>query len=121
MDALRDAGVSIEVDDFGSGRASIVALQRIAPERMKVDGRLISPILSSKESRGLVSSIVNIGHTLGIGVTAEGVETERHAEILRNIGCDRLQGFYISKPVPFSQIENKFCLGSPDRPKSTIG
>ena len=109
LDALRDAGVSVEVDDFGSGRASIVALQRIAPDRMKIDGRLISPIVESAESRGLVGSIVNIGHTLGIGVTAEGVETAEHAEVLRDIGCDRLQGYFISRPVAFSEIEAKYC------------
>ncbi len=121
LDALRDAGVSIEVDDFGSGRASIVALQQIAPERMKIDGRLISPILASAASRGLVSSIVNIGHTLGIGVTAEGVETEKHAEILRDVGCDRLQGFFFSKPVPFSDIEATYCKPASVRPKSKRG
>ena len=104
LDALRDAGVTVEMDDFGSGRASVVALQQLAPDRMKIDRRLVAPIVASEQSCALVRSIVDIGHALGIKVTAEGVETEQHVEVLREIGCDRLQGYHISKPISFDDV-----------------
>lgn len=106
LDALRDAGVGIEIDDFGSGRASIIALEQIAPDRLKIDRRLVMAVADSDRSRKLVKSIVDIGHALGIGVTAEGVETEAQAARLTELGCDRLQGFLYGKPMPFEQLRN---------------
>ena len=104
LDRLRELGISIEVDDFGSGRASVVALQKIAPERLKIDGRLILPVVESQNSARLVQSIIEIGNALEIGVIAEGVATAEHAQILTELGADRLQGFYFSKPLPISRL-----------------
>ncbi|MGC3938943.1 sensor domain-containing protein [Roseobacter sp. EG26] len=99
LDQLREMGISLEVDDFGSGRASVVALQRIAPDQLKIDQRLVSPIEEGNNAARLVQSIIEIGHALDIGVTAEGVETEDQARILANLGAERLQGYYFSKPL----------------------
>ena len=99
LDQLRDMGISLEVDDFGSGRASIVALQRIAPDQLKIDRRLITPISEGNNAARLVQSIIEIGHALKIGVTAEGVETREQAEILGALGAERLQGYYFAKPL----------------------
>ena len=96
---LRELGIQFEVDDFGSGRASIVALRRIAPDRLKIDRRLIQPITTSQRARKLVQSIVDIGRSLDIGITAEGVDTAGHASILKAFGCDRLQGDHYSEPL----------------------
>ncbi|MEW9919654.1 EAL domain-containing protein [Marimonas sp. MJW-29] len=111
LDRLRDLGISIEVDDFGSGRASIVALQRIAPDRLKIDGRLVMPIAESTSAARLVKSIIEIGNALSIPVVAEGVETAEHARILAELGADRLQGYHFSKPLSGSRLRD-YLFGS---------
>lgn len=99
VDLLRDHGFGIEIDDFGSGHASVVGLMQLAPDVMKIDQRLIVPVTRTERARQLVRSIVDIGHTFGIGVTAEGVETAAHAEILAALGCHTLQGFHFARPL----------------------
>ncbi len=98
LKALRDAGVGIVVDDFGSGAASLVALRRVAPDALKIDARLVEPIIQSSTARNLVQSIVDLGRALKIAVIAEGVETEEHAKALIELGCGSAQGFYFGKP-----------------------
>ncbi len=104
LDQLREMGISIEVDDFGSGRASVVALQRIGPDRLKIDRRLVAPITESESARRLVRSIVEIGNALEIGIVAEGVETASHVRILTELGVDRLQGFYFAPPLSIDAL-----------------
>ncbi|WP_177177909.1 putative bifunctional diguanylate cyclase/phosphodiesterase [Citreimonas salinaria] len=99
VDRLRDRGYRIEVDDFGSGHASVVGLMQLNPDAMKIDQRLIIPIISSARTRDLVRHIVGIGRSFGISVTAEGVETAEHAVILRELGCNTLQGFHYARPL----------------------
>ena len=108
LDALRDAGVGIEIDDFGSGRASIIALEQISPDRLKIDRRLVLAVAESERSQKLIRSIVDIGHALGIGVTAEGVESFEQAARLTELGCDRLQGFLYGRPMPFDEFRFVF-------------
>lgn len=103
VEELRGMGVCFEIDDFGSGRASIVSLTRIAPDRLKIDKRLVGPITHSESARQLTRSIVDIGRALDIRVTAEGVETAEHARILTGFGCDRLQGYHYARPMPFAE------------------
>ena len=125
LDALRDAGISIELDDFGSGHASIIGLDQIAPDRLKIDRRLITHICNSKRSATMVKSIIEMGHAMDIRVTAEGVETAEHAALLASMGCDRFQGYLFGKPstlskvlstwwpqLHFSQIENPVLYGT---------
>ena len=94
----------IEVDEFGSGRASVVALQRINPDRLKIDRRLVSLVAEGSGGLRLLRSIIEIGQALELGVTAEGVETHEQAEILTRLGCDRLQGYYFARPMAFSDL-----------------
>lgn len=108
IDTLRDMGFSFAVDDFGSGRASIIALKNLAPDRLKIDGRLIGPMTQSADAQKLVLSIIDIGQSLGVDVTAEGVETKEHAELLSGTHCDILQGFYFSQPLPFEGARKLF-------------
>jgi len=104
LELLRKFGIAIEVDDFGSGRASVVALQRINPDRLKIDRRLAALVGSGSGGLRLLRSIIEIGHALELGVTAEGVETREQADILAGLGCDRLQGFYFAKPMAFADL-----------------
>jgi len=101
---LRALGIGIEVDDFGSGRASVVALQRINPDRLKIDRRLVALVAGGSGGLRLLRSIIEIGQALDMGVTAEGVETREQADILANLGCDRLQGFHYSRPMAFEDL-----------------
>ncbi len=99
---LKSLGVQLEVDDFGSGSASIVGLRHVNPARVKIDHRLVDSVETSHSARKLVQSIIDIGRTLDLGITGEGVETQDQEHILRDIGCDRLQGFYLGKPRPLA-------------------
>ncbi len=93
---LKDMGFGIEIDDFGTGHASIVSLLTIRPDRLKIDQQLIKPIVGSPSWRALVSSIIEIGRSMDVEVIAEGVETLEHARILADLGCDALQGHAFS-------------------------
>ena len=101
---LRALGIDIEIDDFGTGHASIVSLLRLSPRALKIDRELIRPLLQSAEQRRLVGSIIEIGRSLNIRVTAEGVETADHVRILGELGCDNLQGYALARPMPAAEI-----------------
>jgi diguanylate cyclase (GGDEF)-like protein/PAS domain S-box-containing protein len=103
---LRKMGISIEIDDFGTGHASIAALLQLRPKKFKIDRELVRPIVVSIEQRRLVSSIVDIGKSLGIEVVAEGVESREHARILQDLGCEYLQGYAFARPMEAEAIAN---------------
>jgi diguanylate cyclase (GGDEF)-like protein len=105
IDQLRELGIDIEIDDFGTGYASIVSLLKLQPCRLKIDRQLMLPVRESEAQRRLISSIVDIGHSLGISVIAEGVETDDHARIATELQCDYLQGYAFSKPLSPGQFE----------------
>jgi diguanylate cyclase (GGDEF)-like protein len=99
IDQIKDLGIDIEIDDFGTGHASIVSLLKLKPKRLKIDRQLVLPIVEAPAQRHLVESIIDIGRSLGIEVVGEGVETPEHALILRDLGCDILQGFAFARPM----------------------
>lgn len=101
---IEQMGIEIEIDDFGSGHASIVSLLQVAPNRLKIDRILIEPIVRSKRQRNLVKTIVGIGNMLDVDVVAEGVESLEHAEVLRSIGCRFLQGFGLARPMDANAV-----------------
>jgi diguanylate cyclase (GGDEF)-like protein/PAS domain S-box-containing protein len=99
VEQIKELGIDIEIDDFGTGYASILSLIKLSPSRLKIDRQFIMPIVRSKAQRRLVGSIVEIGRSLGIEVLAEGVETMEHARILRDLGCNGLQGYAFARPM----------------------
>jgi EAL domain-containing protein (putative c-di-GMP-specific phosphodiesterase class I) len=103
---LRQRGIGVEIDDFGTGHASIISLLKTGPETLKIDRELVMPITEIEEQRRLVGSIIEIGKSLNIKVVAEGVETWDHIRILQELGCDSLQGYALARPMPFEQIES---------------
>ncbi|MCI4664887.1 MAG: EAL domain-containing protein [Neomegalonema sp.] len=113
IDYMRELGYQIEVDDFGSGRASVVGLTKIKPDRFKIDRQLITPIVHQQDRRRLVAAVIEMGQALGIGVTAEGVQSDREAALLREMGCDVLQGYYCSPPLEEADLF-KFVATLPD-------
>ncbi len=100
LDALRERGIGIQIDDFGSGRASISALINVSPDRLKIDRSLVQPLGENQSGRQLIKGIVDIARSMNIGVTAEGVESMTQADILRDLGCDILQGYVFARPIP---------------------
>jgi diguanylate cyclase (GGDEF)-like protein len=105
IDQIKALGIDIEIDDFGTGYASIVSLTKLKPRRLKIDRQLVMPIVRSDAQRRLVQSIVDIGRSLDIGIVAEGVETMEHALLLRDLGCDILQGYALAKPMSGADFE----------------
>ncbi len=101
---LKDMGIDIEIDDFGSGHASIIGLMKLKPRRMKIDRQLVMPVTTSREQKRLLRSIVDIAKALNIEVIAEGVETLEHAKLLTRLGCDILQGYAIAYPMPAADM-----------------
>ena len=99
IDAFRDAGVLLEVDDFGTGHASITALTQLRPDGVKIDRALVQPALEAKENRLLLSSVIQMTKGFDMHITAEGVETSEQADLLRELGVNALQGFYYAKAM----------------------
>ena len=105
LQRLRDLGIDIEIDDFGTGHASIIGLLKVNPSALKVDRELVRLAPQSMEQRKLLGSIIDIGHSLGIKVVAEGVETPDHIRILQALACDSLQGYALCRPLPRDKVE----------------
>lgn len=104
VEQIKALGIDIEIDDFGTGYASIVSLMKLSPRRLKIDRQLVMPIVRSPGQRRLVGSIIDIGHSLGIEVLAEGVETMEHARVLKSLGCDALQGYAFARPMSAADL-----------------
>jgi EAL domain-containing protein (putative c-di-GMP-specific phosphodiesterase class I) len=99
VDQIKELGIDIEIDDFGTGYASIVSLLKLKPRRLKIDRQLVLPVVEKAAQRHLVESVIEIGKSLDIEVVGEGVETMEHARILRDLGCDILQGYGFARPM----------------------
>jgi diguanylate cyclase (GGDEF)-like protein/PAS domain S-box-containing protein len=104
LKALRESGVDIMVDDFGTGHSSLGYLARLPITALKIDRSFVDTMSKNPESMTIVSTIISLAHSLNLKVVAEGVETEEQAKMLRLFRCDQLQGFLFSKPVDFDAI-----------------
>ena len=102
---LRSLGFEIEMDDFGSGYSSLNMLSDMPIDVLKMDMKFIRNVESSETDRRLVSLILDIARYLDVKVVAEGVETEGQLDILRDGGCDLVQGYYFSRPLPPEEFE----------------
>lgn len=115
--ALNALGIDIEIDDFGTGHASIIGLLKLNPARLKIDRALVGPVTENSKQQKLVRAIIDIGHSLNIKVVAEGVETWAHAALLADLGCDVLQGYALAKPMRRQDFET-FAREGFDVPRS---
>lgn len=100
LDLFEELDVKVEIDDFGTGHASLLSLLSLNPSRLKIARELVAPLPHSPSHMKLVAAICEIASSLGIAVTAEGVETEEQRELLTKLGCDRFQGFLFARPMP---------------------
>ncbi|WP_235882819.1 bifunctional diguanylate cyclase/phosphodiesterase [Rhizobium rhizophilum] len=117
IEKIKSLGIDIEIDDFGTGHTSIVSLLKLKPKRLKIDRQLVLPVTVQPQERSLVRNIVEIARSLGIETVAEGVETHEHAGILRQLGCDYLQGYAFAKPLSFDDF-TRFVDHLPQRKAS---
>jgi diguanylate cyclase (GGDEF)-like protein len=104
LKALRELGVRVSMDDFGTGYSSLGYLQNFVFDRIKIDQSFVRDLVSRRDSLAIVRAISNLGTTLGISTTAEGVETLGQLVRLRSEGCTEVQGYFISPPVPEAEI-----------------
>lgn len=102
---LDSRGVKISIDDFGTGHSSLAYLKKFPIDILKIDKTFIKDIPHDKESCAIVNAVLSMSHELDIEVVAEGVEENDQLEFLRNGGCEYIQGFYYSKPVPINTLE----------------
>ena len=100
IDALRERGIRISLDDFGTGFSSLGYLNRFTIDEIKIDRSFVIDIESDPRELALVQGIITLGHALGLKVVAEGVETAKQAHLMREMGCDIFQGFLFAKPMP---------------------
>lgn len=96
---LQELGIDIALDDFGTGYSSLTYLRRLPVKLLKIDKSFIDKIAEADAERNLVGSIIQVGHALGLKLVAEGVETMAQLQVLRDLGCDHIQGYVFSKPV----------------------
>ncbi len=101
---LREMGIQLQIDDFGTGYSSLSQLQKLNIDVLKIDQSFVKKLGEDHQSEALCQTIVSIGRSLNIVVVAEGVETPRQLEKLQQMGCDEVQGYLLSKPVPAEEI-----------------
>ncbi|MDB5824238.1 MAG: hypothetical protein JWR21_2942 [Herminiimonas sp.] len=108
--AMRAMGISIAIDDFGTGFSSLNYLSKLPVDTLKIDRSFVINMNATSEGLALVSTIVNMAHSLKLKVVAEGVETEQQATTLRRLKCEEMQGFLFSKPLPREVFEARFLM-----------
>lgn len=108
---LKSIGVSISLDDFGTGFSSLSYLQRLPIDTLKIDKAFVDGIDSEERDANITATIISLGKSLGLGVLAEGVERPEQFDVLKQAGCDEIQGYWFSRPLPAEDYES-LCLQS---------
>ncbi len=114
MAALKSHGIGFSLDDFGTGFSSLTYLRRLPLDQLKIDQAFVRNLLSSPADAAIATAVVQLGHSLGMEVIAEGVETEEQRQFLAGMGCLVYQGYLFSKPLPAGDFEQLVSL-NPDR------
>lgn len=99
LNEMTASGIRLSIDDFGTGYSSLAYLQKLPANVVKIDRSFINDMKEGNRERVLVQSMITLSHSLGYEVVAEGVETQEAAELLSAMGCDEIQGYWISRPL----------------------
>jgi len=105
---IRDMGVHVTIDDFGTGFSSLGYLSKLPLDTLKIDRSFVTDITAGPQGLALVTTIISLAHALKLKVVAEGVETEQQHSLLHLLSCDEMQGYLFSKPVPVEDFEKRF-------------
>ena len=100
LNELHQLGLELAIDDFGTGYSSLSYLRQFPIDRLKIDQSFIRNALSNSDDIAITKTIISLGHSMGLKVIAEGVETVEHENFLKQEGCDEVQGFKYSRPIP---------------------
>lgn len=103
---LKEAGIGVAIDDFGTGYSSLAYLKRLPVDRLKIDASFIRHLTTDTTDHAIVSTIINLGQRLKLGIVAEGVENAELMEMLHGLGCTAAQGYHICRPVPAWELEH---------------
>lgn len=106
LERLNALGVQLSIDDYGTGYSSLSYIAQLPVDELKIDRSFVSRMTSDATTALIVRSTIELGHSLGLKVVAEGVEDERSLELLRELGCDHAQGYFMSRPLPANELEN---------------
>lgn len=106
LQTLANIGLQVSIDDFGSGYSSLSYLKQLPVSEIKLDRSLVMDIATSESARVIVETAINMAHGLGYRIVAEGVETDDVAELLRDMRCDTLQGFWLSRPIALDALSD---------------
>lgn len=108
LNEMKNLGLSISVDDFGTGYSSLSYLKQFPLNTLKIDRSFISELMTDSKDAAITRTIIHLGHSLGLEVIAEGVETKEQVDFLLDIQCEKAQGFYFSRPIPAIEAEEKY-------------
>lgn len=100
LQGLKRFGVQVSIDDFGTGYSSLSHLKRFPVDKLKIDQSFVRHLTTDQDDEAIVKAIIAVGHSLKLKVIAEGVETLEQLEFLKSQGCDQIQGYYVSGPIP---------------------
>lgn len=104
LSRLSRLGIKLAIDDFGTGYSSLSYLKRFDVDRLKIDQSFVRDMTNNYDDAEIARAIINLGHTLGLEIVSEGVETKEQLELLKQQGCDVIQGYLISRPIPAAEI-----------------
>lgn len=108
LTAFKDAGIAIAIDDFGTGYSALSYLKKFPIDKLKIDRSFIQEIAHQPVDAAIASTIINLAHSLNMRVVAEGVETQEQHYLLSNWGCDGVQGYHFSRPLPAEEILERY-------------
>jgi diguanylate cyclase (GGDEF)-like protein/PAS domain S-box-containing protein len=111
MKQLKELGACLSIDDFGTGYSSLSYLGRLPIDKLKIDQSFVNNITTDKSSTSIIKSTIELAHNLGMKVIAEGVEKEEQLLFLKENGCDEIQGYFFSRPLPTDVFKKRILLG----------
>jgi EAL domain-containing protein (putative c-di-GMP-specific phosphodiesterase class I) len=105
LDRLSAIGFKLSIDDFGTGYSSLAYLKRLPVNELKIDQSFVRDMASSADDAAIVRATIDLAHTIGISVVAEGVENAEAWNLLRSLGCDQAQGYHMGRPMPLAEFQ----------------
>ncbi|NIO39036.1 MAG: EAL domain-containing protein, partial [Burkholderiales bacterium] len=105
LKSLSDMGISLAIDDFGSGYSSLAYLSKLPVNELKIDKSFVSHMVEKEDDATIVRSVIELARNFKLRAVAEGVENKETWDMLRNLGCDHAQGYHMSRPLPLNKLK----------------